>query len=110
MYRRLAALCILAALAHPVCAAKHISVAQLQQIMDAAAEANRSDAAVAQQLADVSLTERLSPATLTALESKSHGNMTNECLRVLADESAFLNPPASEILSRPTPGFGAQRA
>jgi len=109
MYRRLAALCILAALAHPVCAAKHISVAQLQQIMDAAAEANRSDAAVAQQLADVSLTERLSPATLTALESKSHGNMTNECLRVLADESAFLNPPASEILSRPTPGFGAQK-
>jgi VWFA-related protein len=109
MCRRLAALCILATIVHPVWAAKHISVAQLQQIMDAAGEVSRSDAAVAQQLADVSLTERLSPATLTALESKSRGSMTNECLRALADESAFLNPPASEILSRPTPDFGAQK-
>ena len=110
MCRRLAAFCILAAFAHPAWATKRISVAQLQQIIEAADEAHRSDSSTAQQLGDVSLTERLSPAALRALEASSRGNMTNQSLRVLADESAFLNPPANEILSRPAPAFAAQKS
>jgi VWFA-related protein len=36
--------------------------------------------------------------------------VSNDSLRVLADESVFLNPPVSEIPSRPTPDFAAQKA
>jgi hypothetical protein len=99
-----------------------VTVAELEQKL-AAAE-NRSDSDPAHQIEGntdllhqlsqdgqltaliegLELTERLSPATLTRIATKLDlGPESTRALQLLADHSAFLDPPASELPPNPPP-------
>lgn len=91
----------------PAFAARRVTVEQLEQVLVAAHA--KSDAKVAQQLSDLELTERLSAARLARWEVKLPGSESRRSLLVLADLSAFLDPPASEIPATATPDIDAQR-
>lgn len=91
----------------PALAAKDISVAELEQKL--AASRGRLDVEVARQLSDFELTERLSTTALARLEANSPGTNTSQELKILADQSAFLRPPAAEIPPIAVPDLAAQR-
>jgi hypothetical protein len=91
----------------PALASKSISVAELEQRL--AASRGRPDVEVAQQLSEFELTERLSATALARLESNSPGSKTSQELKILADQSAFLLPPAVEIPKIAAPDLAAQR-
>src|ERR1700761_908193 len=103
MSRRLAILGVLGMLACPAFAAHRVSLDQLQQLLTSAAAQHKPDDSVALQVYDVELGARLSEADLTTLVAASPGPITTHALRAVADESAFLDAPASEIPARPTP-------
>jgi hypothetical protein len=87
----------------PSLAAKPVTVEQLKQTLAAAQSAHQADDAVAQQLADTKLTARLTGSALQELIAISPGPKTTEALHAIADASAFLDPPPSEILDKPAP-------
>lgn len=91
-------------------AAKPMTMEQLQQSLAAAQAEHRSDDAQAQQLADAKLTARLTGAPLQQLIALSPGPKTSQALRAIAGASAFLDPPANEILSKPAPTGAEQSA
>ncbi len=69
------------------------------------------DAAIAQKIRSLHLSERLTPATLTDLENSLRaGPQAREAMRLLADSSAFLDPPAGEIPARAAPSLTEQQA
>jgi hypothetical protein len=84
-----------------------ITIAQLEQMV--AATPAKADADLAQQLAGVELTERLSSAHWTRWSSALPGDKSREALLLLADKSAFLSPPAEETPSDATPDATATR-
>lgn len=88
-------------------AASRITTEQLKSFV--AATHRESDAKVANQLASLELTERLSSAQLPRLLADLPGNRARQALLALADMSAFLDPPPSEILSLKTPDLASQR-
>ena len=56
------------------------------------------------------LSERLSEATLNRLAaSLDPGSQAAQALRLVADQSAFLDPPASEVPSTAAPDDAAQK-
>jgi hypothetical protein len=105
--RKLGALIALVGMASPAFAAKRVTVAQLEQTL--AAVHGGPDADAARQLSDLELTERLSTAQLSSLETGLPGEKARTALRMLADASAFLDPPAAEILALPAPDLATQR-
>ncbi len=105
--RKLALLLLLAGIALPAFAAKGITVEQLEQVL--AAKHGKPDAKVAQQLSGLELTERLSMAELSQWEAGLPGPQSRRSLVLLADLSAFLDPPAAEIPATAAPDFAAQR-
>jgi VWFA-related protein len=109
MSRRLAILGVLGMLACPAFAAHRVSFDQLQQLLATAAAQHKPDDSVALQVYDAEPVVRLSEAALTTLIAASPGPNTTHALRAFADESVFLDPPASEIPTRPTPDVAAQR-
>jgi hypothetical protein len=86
---------------------QRVSVAQLEQTL--AASHAESDADLAQQLSTLELTERLSTPRLASLSSAVPGEKSGRALMLLADRSAFLDPPAGEIPPAPTPEGAATR-
>ena len=88
---------------------KPVTVRQLEQMLASAHEARSSDNDIAREIGRVELTERLSEATLSAL-SRGEGKHTTLTLQVLADESAFLDPPASELPADAPPGVAEEEA
>jgi VWFA-related protein len=94
----------------PALAAKPVTVEQLQQTLAAAQAEHRSDDVQAQQLADAKLTVRLTGAALQQLVALSPGPKTTQALHAIAGASAFLDPPANEILSKPAPSGAEQSA
>jgi hypothetical protein len=81
--------------------AAKVTVEQLERTL---AEAQgRPDAEVAQQLAALELTERISAARFARLKAGLPGEKSNQALVILADSAAFLDPPAAEIPANPTP-------
>ncbi len=86
-------------------APKRVSIEEVQKIL----ELDESDAEKAKQLTGLELTERLSERRLASLYGIAHGKRTRQELRLLADASAFLDPPADEILSDPPPDANAQK-
>lgn len=66
-------------------------------------ELDESDADKAKQLTGVELTERLSERRLLSLHAIAHGKRTRQELRILADASSFLQPPADEIINEAPP-------
>jgi VWFA-related protein len=88
-------------------AAHSVTVKQLEQML--AADRSASDAELARQLAALELSEQLSETKASALLTASRGKRTREALRILADASVFLNPPADEIPAAAPPEPDAQR-
>ena len=94
----------------PALAAKPMTVEQLRQSLAAAQSEHRSDDAQAQQLGEVRLTARLTGAPLQQLIALSPGPKTTQALHAIAGTSAFLDPPANEILTKPAPTGPEQSA
>jgi VWFA-related protein len=87
--------------------ARRVTVHELEQILDAANKEH--DGELAKQLAGLELTERLSSSRLSLWKERLRGKKSNSALVALADEAAFLDPPAAEILSDPAPDLETQR-
>ncbi len=97
----LAAFTILAAAEDKPPVHKQVTVAQLQRTV--ADSHGATDAALAQQLAMLELTERLGTTQLAQLSSEVPGEKSRQGLLLLADQSAFLDPPDAEIPNKPAP-------
>ena len=87
--------------------AQKVSVTQLEQVL--AATNGKPDAEVAQRLAEFELTERLNALTLAKLKGQLPGEKARQALMILADESAFFAPPATDLPVKPAPDATAQR-
>jgi VWFA-related protein len=74
-----------------------VAVRQLDGMLAAARAAGASDDAIANKIAHLDLKERLTRATLARFSS-GFGQRTAAALELLADRSAFLDPPADEIV------------
>jgi VWFA-related protein len=108
--RRLILLVLLASLTSIAGASKRVTVAQLEQALTAARTAHRRDAEIARQIGGLELSERLTEATLNRLAAYlDAGSQAVLALQLLADQSAFLDPPASEIPSTAAPDDAAQQ-
>jgi VWFA-related protein len=88
--------------------AKRVTVEQLDQMLKATR--GKSDREVAQRLSNLELTEQLSNAKLSSWSGDLRGPKAREALVALADTSAFLAPPVSEIPSDAAPDASAQRS
>jgi VWFA-related protein len=91
----------------PAEAEKAVSVSQLEQAVSALSA--RPDGDAAQHLSDLHLTERISTERFAAMSQRLPGEKSRQALLILYDESEFLDPPASEIPSRPAPDLAEQR-
>jgi VWFA-related protein len=108
--RRLILLVFLASLASTAGASKRVTVAQLEQALMAAHAAHKPDADIARQIAGLELSELLTEATLDRLTAYlDAGSQAALALQLLADQSAFLDPPASEIPSTAAPDVARQK-
>ena len=85
---------------------KTLSIEQMEQIL--VKLQCKPDGKVAGELESVQLAERVSPARLAQWETEFPGKRTREELVKLADMSAFLNPPASDVLRDPPPDMETQ--
>jgi VWFA-related protein len=91
----------------PSLAARRVSVQELDQILGTANA--EKDGELAKELAGLELSERLNSNLLSLWKNRLRGKKSIAALVALADESAFLDPPAAEILSDPTPDRDTQR-
>jgi hypothetical protein len=96
-----ASLLLLAAAAWPAMAAKTMSIEQAEQYL--LKLHGQPDAKVAQEIGEVEITERVSTARLEHWKADLPGERTREALMKLADQTAFLDPPMSDVLRDPTP-------
>jgi hypothetical protein len=105
--RKCAIVLLLWGIAFPAMAAKIMSIDQMEQFLIKLH--GKPDGKVAGELEDARLTERVSQARLARWEADFTGKRTQEELMKLADTSAFLNPPASDVLRDPPPDEDTQR-
>ena len=98
---------VLAAFALPACAAKRVTVEQLERILSA--NRGKTDEKIAQQLSGLEITERLNTARFSRWQAILPGPESRRALLILADMSAFLEPPASEIPATATPDLASQQ-
>jgi VWFA-related protein len=108
--RWLMLLVFLASLVPYAGAAKRVTVAQLEQALTAAQSAHKADAEIARQIGGFELSERLTEASLRRLTTPlDAGSQAALALQLLANQSAFLDPPASELLPTAAPDDAAQQ-
>lgn len=108
--RRLILLALLAAMVLPAGAARRVTVAQLEQSLAEDSSSHRADAEIARQIGDLELTERLTGSTLDRLAAKlPMGPRTALALQLLSDQSALLDPPASELPATALPDTATQQ-
>ena len=94
----------------PAGAAKRVTVAQLQQFLATETADHRADAEIAGKVGDLELSERLSEVALGRIaKNLAPGPRTALAVQLLADQSAFLDPPASELPATATPDAAAQQ-
>jgi len=103
---KLCALLLLVA-ALPAFAVTRVTVRQLERVLEAAH--GQSDAKLNKQFSDLELTERLNPSLRSQWEAELPGPASRQTLRVLADASAFLEPPTGELPAMPPPTLATQR-
>jgi VWFA-related protein len=96
-------------LATPLLAASRVTVHQLSDMLTSARASGRSDGEIVREIGRVELTDRLTDATLSSL-SRDQGERTQLALRILADESAFLDPPPSELPNEGPPALAERKA
>jgi hypothetical protein len=88
-----------------------VTVEQLKQMLAAQQTAGKNDGDRAQQLNSLELTEQLTQPTLDRIMTDfKPGPKTVLSLKLLADSSAFLDPPAGELLNKAPPTAADQRA
>ena len=109
--RKSIVLTILMAVALPcLAAARQVTIAQLHEILAAQQTAGKNDGDRAQQLISLELTEQLTQPTLDSITAEfKPGPKTVLSLKLLADSSAFLEPPAGELLAKAPPTVAEQR-
>jgi hypothetical protein len=109
--RKSIVLTILMAVALPcLAAARQVTIAQLHEILAAQQTAGKNDGDRAQQLYSLELTEQLTQPTLDRITAEfKPGPKTVHSLKLLADTSAFLEPPAGELLGKAPPTAAEQR-
>ena len=88
-------------------AIRRITVEQLRQWLDTVP--GEGDTEMAGQVSSLELTERLSGANLTSWTAAMHGKKSRQALLALADQSAFLPPPPTEISADAPPDTTAQQ-
>jgi hypothetical protein len=82
------------------------NVEQLEQLLTAIH--GKSDSQIAEQLSALELTERLSEWRLARLEAGLPGSRSRKRLTLLANASAFLDLPVSELPDTPRPDYAKQ--
>jgi hypothetical protein len=101
---------LLTAMAFPTWAAKRVTVAQLEQALATNSAAHKPDAEIARQIAGMKLSERITEATLARFNAHlDTGSQAALALQLLADRSAFLDPPASELPATSAPDDATQQ-
>ena len=110
MIRRLIFLGFVAVLTLPASASRRATVAQLREALAADQVAHRTDAEVADQIGAFELTERLTDTAQRSFAAKlTPGPRSLLALQLLADQSAFLDPPAADIEEKSAPDWATQR-
>jgi hypothetical protein len=90
-------------------AAMRMTVAQLEQALVATTKAHKADAEMAHMVAGMELSERLSEGTLERLDIRlDAGPQVALAMQLLADQSAILDLPASELRATAAPEQAAQ--
>jgi len=108
--RRMMAFLLSILIAVPAIASKRVTVAQLEQGLNAAISAHKSDEETARRMADSELTERLTDASLERLKVQLGAHpLTLAALQILADQSSFLDPPPNELPTIATPDDVSQK-
>lgn len=108
--RQILILVILVMMALPSWAGRRMSVAQLERTLNADSTGHKPDAEIARQIGLTDLSERLTDATLDRLDRQfAAGSQAALALRLLADRSSFLDPPASELPTTPAPDTATQQ-
>ena len=108
--RRLMLMSLAAAVCLPAFAAHRITVAQLEEDLSTACAEHRSDADIAHMLDNVELSQRLTRVTLVGLAAKLPIQpRTALALDLLSDQSAFLDPPPSELPATEPPSEAQQQ-
>jgi hypothetical protein len=101
---------LLAAVELPALAAKRETVGQLEEVLGAAIVEHKTDAEIARQIKNVEFSEQLTELRLDRLAAQlALGPESRLSLQLLADRSAFLDPPWSEMLSAAAPDDVAQQ-
>jgi VWFA-related protein len=86
--------------------ARQVTVVQLEQLLNA--DRGKLDGELADELYELDLTERLNGQKLSTLTAGLRGPRARRALVVLADSSAFLDPPPAEISAQAPPDLQAQ--
>lgn len=108
--RWLVLLLVVASMGVPASAAKRITVAQLEQLLTADRASHKSDVETARRIGAIELSERLTESALGRLRQPfASDSRTATALLLLADRSAFLDPPASELPPTPPPDEAGQQ-
>src|ERR1700679_4328501 len=90
--------------------AARVTVVQLTQTLTADVGAHKPDAEMARQSAGMELSERLTEARLARLAATLHADQRAAWpLQLRADQSVFLDPPASELPPSPSPDDAAHQ-
>jgi hypothetical protein len=84
-----------------------VTVEQLESFV--AGARTKVDAEVANHLARMELTERLSSLRLARCRANLQGSRARVALLILADRSAFLDPPAADMPAKEPPDLATQR-
>lgn len=105
--RKNLSLFLFAMLAVPAFAAKRVDIKQVDQALTEWKD--KPDAEVAHWLDGLKLTERADAAQLAQWRKTAPGPKSKQAVALLADASAFLRAPASEILQTTPPNEIAQR-
>jgi VWFA-related protein len=105
--RRLVLLLLLAQVVLPARAVKRVSVEQLERTLRGFR--GKPDSKVAGFLSELQLTERLGAIRLAYWEANLPGPQSRRSLLILSDLSAFLDPPAGQILQIAVPDLNTQR-
>lgn len=109
MLRRILILGLLIATAIPSHAAKRLSIAKLERLLAADSAAHKPDSEIARQIEGVVLTERMPDGAFAQLAARfGSGSQTSVALRLLADESQFLDSASEQASVNAAPDSATQ--
>ncbi|MGO9775978.1 MAG: VWA domain-containing protein [Terracidiphilus sp.] len=108
--RKLILLALVTVLALPAYAARRVTVEQLEQTLTVTIAEHMADADMVRQIGALELSERLTDATLNRFAARfALSPRMALALQLLADQSAFLDPPAGELPATAPPDTAAQQ-